>query len=200
MAVGAAIGAAVVGGALKSRAQKKAGEQAADAQFAAGRSITGQGNEIISSFNPFVEKGEAAFDEISALTGASGVEEETLALQRFSESPGQAFLRQRAEKSLLRNQAAIGGLGGGNIRKALQEQAIGIAAQQQQQRLANLGVVLDVGQRGLTQQAQARQFIGQGKASTLIGAGESTAGATLGIGQTQAQTISNIGGAFGLGS
>ena len=59
-----------------------------------------------------------------------GVEAEQEALSRFRESPGQAFLRERQERSLLRNQAAIGGLGGGNVRTALQEQAFGIASQQ----------------------------------------------------------------------
>jgi len=74
----------------------------------------------------------------------------------FAESPGQQFLRERQEQALLRNQAAIGGLGGGNVRTALQEQAYGIAAQQEsdwyqrqmaerQQQLSNLYSVSGMG-------------------------------------------------------
>lgn len=47
----------------------------------------------------------------------------------FQETAGQTFLRERAERSLLRNAAATGQLGGGATRQALQEQAIGLGQQ-----------------------------------------------------------------------
>jgi len=161
-------------------AEKEAGKQQAAGFRASGAEFREQGEAIRESFQPFVEPGGQAFQETAALSGALGVGQEQQAIDRFIESPGQQFLRERAEKSLIRNQAATGGLGGGNIKKALQEQAIGIAAQQQQQRLSNLGVVSSTGFGALQQQAQARQFQTGGVSQALTGAAGSKAAGTVG--------------------
>lgn len=79
---------------------------------------------------PFLQAGTGALAQQQALLGLSGPEAAQAAMAQFQESPGQKFLRERQERALLRNQAAIGGLGGGNVRTALQEQAAGIAATQ----------------------------------------------------------------------
>lgn len=81
--------------------------------------------ENIARLDPYAQAGTAALSEQQALLGLGSPEEQQAAMSRFTESPGQRFLRERQEKALLRNQAAIGGLGGGNIRTALQEQAFG---------------------------------------------------------------------------
>lgn len=88
--------------------------------------------------NPYEETGRSAMREEAALSGALGPEAQQAALDAFIESPGQKYLREQQERSLLRNTAAIGGLGGGNVRTALQEQAMGIAATDQQRHLTNL--------------------------------------------------------------
>ena len=143
------------------------------------------------AFQPFRERGGLAGEEEAALLGLRGTEAEQAALGRFQESPGQVFLRQRQERSLLRNQAAIGGLGGGNVRTALQEQAFGIASQQlgeRQNRLAALarGGLSAVGQQaGFGGQAAANisnLLVGRGaaRASGITGR---AAGIRRGIGQ-----------------
>ncbi len=152
-------------------AEKEAGKVQERASLAAGRQFTQAREDITEAVRPFVETGREAFDIQAGLVGARGAEEEQRQLNAFAESPGQAFLRERGEKALLRNTAAIGGLGGGNIRKALTEFGIGTAAQQFQQRLANLGSITEIGQRGLTQQLQGIQFGAGGQAQGLIGAG-----------------------------
>lgn len=161
-------------------AEKDAGKQLAAGYRASGAEYKKQGEEIRKLFEPYVQPGREAFQQTAALSGALGPEQEQQAINQFMESPGQAFLRQRAERALLRNQAAIGGLGGGNVRQALQEQAIGIAAQQQQQRLANLGAISDVGMGALTQQAQSRQFQTGGVSQGLIGAAQAKSAGTIG--------------------
>lgn len=98
-------------------------------------------------FQPFTEAGQQAVTQRSALLGLSGGEAQQEAFSRFAESPGQTFLRERQERALLRNQAAIGGLGGGNIRTALQEQAFGRAQTDLDQQLARL---TGVAREGLT--------------------------------------------------
>lgn len=97
--------------------------------------------------DPFTEAGQQAVSQRSALLGLSGVESQQEAFSRFAESPGQTFLRERQERALLRNQAALGGLGGGNIRTALQEQAFGRAQTDLDQQLARL---TGVAREGLT--------------------------------------------------
>ena len=82
--------------------------------------------------SPYATAGTDALQQQVALTGAMDTSLPQLDYGTFEESAGQKFLRERQEQSLLRNQAAIGGLGGGNVRTALQEQAYGIASQQEE--------------------------------------------------------------------
>jgi hypothetical protein len=82
------------------------------------------------AYQPYTQTGEAALGEYQALLGLSGEQAAREAESRFKETPGQRYLREKQEKALLRNSAAIGGLGGGNVRTALQEQAAGIAQTQ----------------------------------------------------------------------
>ncbi len=166
---------AAAGGFIKDTflggAEKEAARAERKGQEASTREFRQAGTDIGELFAPQVEFGGQAFGQQAALAGARGPEEEARALAAFQESPGQRFLRERGEKSLIRNATAIGGIGGGNIRRALQEQGIGFAAQQQQQRFNNLGAITGVGQAGLTQQAQGLQFGAAGAAQGLVGAG-----------------------------
>lgn len=132
------------------------------------------------------------------------------ALAAFAETPGQQFLRERQEKALLRSAGAIGGLGGGNIRTALQEQAFGRATTQFgefQNRLAGLTGGAQTATAGLTQlggQTAGQisgllQAGGQAQASGILGAqqaGAALGGQVLGAGLGAAAG----GGLFGAGA
>lgn len=140
---------------------------------------------------PFQEAGVGALGQQQALLGLSGQEAQQQAFQAFTESPGQRFLRERGEKALLRNTAAIGGLGGGNIRSALQEQGIGFAQQDFQNQFGRLGQLAGQGQSAASQ-------VGQGALSTAgqIGQfGSQTAGniANLGIAGSEARASGILG-------
>lgn len=78
---------------------------------------------------PRVAAGNQALQQQQALLGLSGQDAQQAAYGGLQESAGQRFLRDRQERALLRNQSAIGGLGGGNVRTALQEQSAGFAMQ-----------------------------------------------------------------------
>lgn len=124
-----------------------AGEEASLGTIAAGR------ERAIGAYDPYLEYGESAAQQEAALSGALGPEAQQKAIDAFIESPGQKYLRERQEQALLRSSAATGGLGGGRVLTALQEQAMGIAATQQQQHLQNLGTIAGrgaglVGERG----------------------------------------------------
>ena len=133
----------------------------------------------------------AGIEQQAALEGAIG--RQARIQEAFQESPGQAFLRQRQEKALLRNQAAIGGLGGGNIRTALQEQAAGIAGQQFGQFQRNIEA--GTGQ-GLRQSAIAQQGLGFGTAQGLAQTSEAQnrLSALSGVGQTTGAQLGQFGG------
>ena len=153
-------------------------------------------------FSGFRERGGLAGEEQAALAGLRGAEAEASALGRFNESPGQAFLRERQERSLLRNQAAIGGLGGGNVRTALQEQAFGIASQQLGERQSLLSQIAG---RGLSATGTGAQ-IGAGISSNIsnlqAGRGEAIAGGIEAQAAGRRSGLSRVAGAFtgGVGS
>lgn len=119
------------------------------------------------------------------------------ALSRIETSPGQKFLRDRAQRNLLRNVSAIGGLGGGNVRSALVQQGVGFAQQDIQNRFGRLGQLAGQGQAAVTsigqfgaqsvgQQGQQRQLAAEARASGILGAAQIRA-------QTFNQAVSGIG-------
>lgn len=186
-------------GASGAKAARQAGQLQLEGALAGVDETRRQFDITQEQLAPFREAGTRALTQQEALLGLSGPEAEAQARQAFTESPGQRFLRERQERSLLRNTAAIGGLGGGNVRTALQEQAAGIAAQQegtQFNRLAGLSgtgqqAVTTGGQLGAQSAGQISQLLGQGaqaQASGILGAEQSRA---AGVGRI----LSGLGGA-----
>lgn len=145
-------------------------------------------------FAPFREAGVGALTEQQALLGLSGSGAQQEAFGRFAESPGQAFLRQRGEQSLLRNQAAIGGLGGGNVRSALQQQGIGFAQQDLQNQLARLSAISGSGQAATQNVAQLGAQTASNVGNLMTQSGQATAGGILGAGQAQQQFTNQLTG------
>lgn len=113
------------------------------------------------NLSPFREAGVGALTQQQALLGLSGVEAQQTAFDQFAESPAQAFLRKRGQKALLANASATGGLGGGNVQKALVEHGIGVAAQQEGEQFNRLAGLSGTGQSTAVTQAQlGQQFAG----------------------------------------
>lgn len=140
------------------------------------RDITGGLERARGVLDPYQQAGQSALEQEAALSGAMGPEAQQRAIDAFIESPGQKYLREQQEKALLRSSAAIGGLGGGAIRSALQEQAMGIASTQQQQHLQNLR---DLATRG---QGVAGQIAGM---ETGAAANLANLAASLGVNSMQ---------------
>jgi len=141
-----------------------------------------------AQLDPFAQAGVGALEQQQALLGLGTPEQQAQAQQALTETPGQKFIRGRQEKALLRGAAAIGGLGGGNVRTALQQQATGFA----QQDLANqFGRLQTLAGGGL----QAASQLGQGALTTGagIGAGAINTAARQGqFGQAAAGNIGNL--------
>lgn len=140
---------------------------------------------------PFQQAGVDALGQQQALLGLSGQDAQQQAFAGLEESPGQQFLRERQQRALVRNASAIGGLGGGNVRTALQQQAVGFAQQDIQNQFGRLGQLSGRG-------GQAAQSAGQGAlqgANQLgqFGAQSTQAGVNLGVAGAEARASGILG-------
>jgi hypothetical protein len=174
------------------------GRQAALGELAAGIGM-GRGDIMeartgaLGAMRPYSEAGGQALQREAALSGALGPEAQQAAIAGFMESPGQKYLREQQEKALLRNQAAIGGLGGGNVRSALQEQAMGIASTRMQQDLENLRSLAGRGQQAAGAEADIYGTAGAGMAGLAQTLGISAANIQSMTAQQQAALADRMG-------
>lgn len=134
-----------------------------------------------------------------ALSGALGRDAEQGAIDNFLSSPGQDWLRNEQEQALLRNSAAIGGLGGGNVRTALQDQAYNRAATNMQQRFGNLSSLIMPEQQRNVNIANILNSGGSTLANYRTGVGTSLANLALGSANQQIPLITGTGAAKAAG-
>ena len=200
MGIGGAI-AAVVGSAVVARGASRAAERAAGVQQAgADRAIDVQNEQfqrILELLGPSIEGGDLARQQQLALLGLLGPEAQQAAQQQFQESPGQQFIRERQQRALVRNQGAIGGLGGGNVRTALQQQAAGFAQQDFGNQFARLGSLSGAGQQAAVNLGQfGQQTAGQIGQFGILGSQAGAAG-ILGQQQARGQFVGGLASAAG---
>ncbi len=147
-----------------------------------------------ADLRPAIEGENLARERLLEFLGLRGADAEQGAINSFIESPGQAFLRKRAERALLRNSSAVGGLGGGNVLTALQEQGVGIAANQLGDRMSRLAGVAGGGT------AVAGANIGTNLTNSIMGrqvaAGDARASGIMGAANARRNTLGRIAGAF----
>lgn len=192
---------AVTGLYSASQGASAAGEAAqlqADAARAAAAESGRQFDVTQQQLAPFREAGVGALSQQQAMLGLSGQEAQQQAYAQLQESPAQQFLRARQERALLRNQAAIGGLGGGNIRTALQEQATGFAQQDIQNQFNRLASLTGGGQTAATNVANLGQQTAGQIGAYGMQAAEAQASGILGAAQAQSQLVGNLAQAAGM--
>jgi len=147
--------------------------------------------------SPFLQAGTGALTQEQALLGLSGQQAQQRAIDEFSLRPDQQFIRQQGEQALVRNAAATGGLGGGNVLKELQTFGQGTASQALSEQLNRLSALRTGGQSTGTSLgafgAQSASNIG----SNIIAGGQAQASGILGAQQANAGLAET---AIGLGS
>lgn len=215
----AVVAGAVISGIAASRSSKKAAAARAAAAKTGAAAQRESSQEAIAEqrrqfditqegLAPFREAGVGALQQQQALLGLLGEEQQQEAFAAFKESPGQKFLRERGQRSLLRGASAIGGLGGGNVRSALVQQGIGFAQQDFQNRFARLGQIAGQGQATALGMGQLGQATAGSISGLLSQQGLSAQQAALQAGQARSSGIlgrnqafqSALGGVFtGLG-
>ena len=121
---------------------------------------------------PYRRFGQEAAQRQAALTGALGPEAQQQAFDEYQSSPALGYLQEQSERALMRNAAAMGGLGGGNVRQDLTKLTADLYGQDFQNQFNRLG---DIATRGY-----------------------GAAGTSAGLGQNMATGVSNLG-AIGAG-
>jgi len=180
----------------------------ADAALEAGRiqaAAADRGTEEISrqfditreDLAPTIEAGNLARDQQTALLGLNGEEAQQGAIDQIAESPAQEFIRKRAQRNLVQNTAAIGGIGGGNVRTALVEQGAGFALQDTENQFNRLNQLSAPGTATATNLGQFGQQTAQSVAQGINRSAEARASGVLGAGQAQANGFNSL---IGLGS
>lgn len=161
------------------------GDNGADAAIEAARiqsdALERANQQSIEMSRPYREAAIPALAQQQALLGLSGQAAQQSAVDSIMDSPGQRFIRQRTQRNLLQNAAAIGGIGGGNIRSALVEQGAGFAAQDLENHFNRLQALSFGGQQAATNQAGLSSNLisqaGQAQAQGVIDAQRARAGA-----------------------
>ena len=185
------VGKQITGEAASDAAREAAGLQA-DAQRTNVQESARQFDVTQANLQPFQEAGIGAIGQQQALLGLAGEEEQQQAFQAFNELPGQKFLRDRGERATVRNAGAIGGLGGGNVRKALTEFGIGTAQQDFQNQFGRLGQLAGQGQGAATSIGQfGSNAVGQ-QAGFRTAGSEARASGIFGSLQGKAAGVDNI--------
>lgn len=138
----------------------------------------------IGYYEPYTQAGIGAYNQQAALSGALGPEAQKSAYAAYQQSPGVAFAQQEAERAILRNASALGGLGGGNVRDELSRRAVGTYMQDFQNQFGRLGEVSAQGYNAASQAAGMRGM---------------QAGSEQTLGMTAAQIPMNVGSAIAQG-
>jgi len=150
-------------------------------------------NQATGAINPFVRGGGDASEMQAALSGALGDQAQQIAFNTLNNSPGQRFAVEQGEQAIIRNQAALGGLGGGNVRRELNRQGIGMAQQNFQQNFNNLGQVAASGRQAAGLQAGLFGQRGQNLANITQQSGINLSNLDLQSGVLPAQAVNNTG-------
>jgi hypothetical protein len=155
----------------------------------------------------FLDVGNEGLEGQAALAGLRGAPAQATAFQGFQESPGQQFLREQGERGVLRNASAIGGLGGGNVRRELSRFNQGLAAQDFGNQFQRGQQVLAAQQAPASQAANFAFGTGQGLSQNqlqnainaqnqIFGTGQQLAGGRTQAGRDIGQNVSQTSSAL----
>ena len=153
-------------------------------------------NQAANTLSPYTQGGGKAFDLQSALSGALGSQAQQQAFANYNESPEVAYQRQQGEKAILRNAAATGGLGGGNVQQALQRHAIGLAQQDYGNSFNRLGTLSGMGQNSANLLGGLQANAGSKVADMAYGTGGQQASYRTRAGEQIANNVQNTSGAL----
>lgn len=186
-----------IGGLFGGAAQKKAANQAMQAQTAALNRAIDIGNQQFqqtrSDYMPYTQAGTAAINSLSGYLGLNGADAQQAAISTLQESPLYQSLYRNGEEALLQNAAATGGIRGGNTQRGLADFGSDVLANVYQNTISNLN---DVSRLGLGATGSVAGF-GANNANNAAGLttqiGQAQANNYLAKGRINAQNWQNAG-------
>lgn len=198
------IGASIGGSILSSRAKKRAGDSASQAQLAAAelqvKENRRQFNKVRKLLEPFVDAGRSTLAGQLDLIGVNGGDAQAAAIEQIENSPQFASLIEQGEDAILANAAATGGLRGGDTQGALAKFRPQILSSLIDQQYQRLGGITAAGQNAAAGVGSAAMSTGAANSQAFGQMGAARAGAALASGQAVSDAISGITGAIGFGA
>jgi hypothetical protein len=177
----------------------QAAERAATTQAqAADRGIAEQRRQfdaLVELMAPYVTGGQEAFSQQQALIGLQGPEAQQKAIAGFEESPIFQSLTRQGEQAILQQEAATGGLRGGNVQLALSQFRPQVLNSLIEQQYGRLGGLSSIGQSSAAGQATAGMQTGTNVANLLANQGAAIAGGQIARGNVARQTFGDVLGA-----
>lgn len=165
--------------------------------------VSGLYDKGLGYLNPYMQPGTKANDLQAALSGAMGPEAQKQAFANYSASPGVEFAQKEAERALLRNASATGGLGGGNVLRDLTQLAAGTFMQDFGNQYSRLSEISNRGYGAATtgaglqgQQAGVQAGLGQFAAGLPFNAAQINAGMQFQAGRDMANAVSGTSSAL----
>ena len=156
--------------------------------------------DAIGTLDPTYQQGLQSSQLQAALSGALGPEAQQRAYDNYTESPGQEYLRNQQEQSILRNATALGGGLGAQpaVMQALQENAFGLAQSDFNNSYARLSEISGRGDAAANSIANLQASLGgnragiqQSLAQILAGMSTGEAGSLAGINTDKANMAAN---------
>lgn len=196
----AVAGAALVGGAVSSNAQKKAANKATDAQVQSAQlgvdETRRQFDALQQLQQPYVNAGAGALAGQQDLLGLNGAGAQGAAMAGIQNSPQFAAMQQAGENAILQNASATGGLRGGNTQAALGQFGPQLFSQLLEQQYQRLGGLTSLGQNAAAGVGNAGMQAGANIANLYGQQGAAQAGGALAVGKANAQFANTATSAF----
>jgi len=154
-----------------------------------------QFDALVELMSPYVTGGQEAFSQQQALIGLQGPEAQQKAIAGFEESPIFQSLTRQGEQAILQQEAATGGLRGGNVQLALSQFRPQVLNSLIEQQYGRLGGLSSIGQSSAAGQATAGMQTGTNVANLLANQGAAIAGGQIARGNVARQTFGDVLGA-----
>lgn len=197
----AVAGGTIVGGYMSSKSQKKAANQAAEAQIQTSElgieEQRRQFDAVQKLLSPYVNAGTGALTGQQDLLGLNGAGAQQSAIGGIQSSPQFGALVAQGENAILQNASATGGLRGGNTQAAMAQFRPQLLSGLIDQRYAQLGGLTSVGQNAAAGVGNAGMAVGNNVTQLLGQQGAAQAGAALAAGRADVGMINGVTQAFG---
>ncbi|MGO1061531.1 hypothetical protein [Acinetobacter lwoffii] len=195
------VGASVVGGALSSRAQKKAANAAANAQIESSEmgveEQRRQFDAVQKLLKPYADAGLSGLSGQQDLLGINGTAAQQTAIGNINNSAEMQTYLQQGENAILQNASATGGLRGGNTQAALAQFRPQLLNQLINQRYQNLAGMTALGQNAAAGTGNAGMQTASNISNLYQQSGAAQAGAALAKGRASADMWDGVSQAIG---